>query len=64
MEVDVLPVDAEQVVLVDRHLLVDGLDHGPELRHGEDVGVAAVEAHEVLALEVGPAGLHDVEGAA
>ena len=44
MEADVLAVGAQQAVLVDGHLLVDILDHALELRHGEDVGVAAVEA--------------------
>ena len=48
--------------MVDGHFLVEHLDHGPELRHVEDVGLPAVEPHEVLALELGPAGLYHVEG--
>ena len=61
MKADVLAVGTQQAVLVDGHLLVERLDHGLELRHVEDVGLPAVEPDEVLALELGPAGLYDVE---
>ena len=62
MEADVLAVGAQEALLVDGNLLVERLDHSLELCHVEDVGLPAVEPDEVLALELGPAGLHDVEG--
>ena len=64
MEADVLAVGAQQAVLVDGHLLVERLDHRPELCHVKDVGLPAMEPDKVLALKLGPAGLYDVEGRA
>ena len=61
VELDVLAIGAQQAILVDGYLLVERLYHSPKLSHIKDIGLPAMEPHEVLALELGPAGLHYVE---
>ena len=64
VELDVVAVGAQEVLLDERNVVNDLLEHGSKLLHGPEVGLTAVEADKVLALEEGPAGLDRVEGAA
>ena len=61
VELDVVAVGAQEVLLDERNVVNDLLEHGPKLLHGPEVGLTAVEADKVLALEEGPAGLDRVE---
>ena len=61
VELNILAIGSHHAILIDRHLFVEGLNHGPKLSHVEDVGITAMKPYKVFALKLGPAGLNYVK---